>query len=72
MIWSPTVCTGLNAVIGSWGISAISRAADRAHRGAARRQAREVDRCAARLDEQDLAAGDASRPLDQLQDRRAS
>ena len=45
------------------------RAAQIAHQPPARRQAREVDRLVAALAIQDLAAGDASRRIDQLQDR---
>ena len=72
MIWSPTVCTGLKAAIGSCGISAISPPRMSRISRAARRQLGEVDHLAAlpsAAAEADLARGDAARPLDELQDR---
>ena len=47
MIWSPTVCTGLKAAIGSCGMSAISPPRMSRISRAARRQLGEVDRLAA-------------------------
>ena len=66
-ICSPTVCTGLNAAIGSCGISAISAPRrSRISRLRGERRARSIARGAAAI--QDLAAGDAAGRIDQLQD----
>ena len=62
-IWSPTRITGFSAVIGSWKISAMRGAAHRAHLALGQRQQ------VAAL-EQDAAAGDAARRLQQPQDRQ--
>ena len=68
-IWSPTVCTGLKAAIGSCGISAISP--PRMSRISAPRggELREVDDAAVGGGTGSRRSVDAARPLDELQDR---
>ena len=43
MIWLPMVCTGLNAAMGSWGMRAISAAAELAHLLAHGVELRQID-----------------------------
>ena len=68
-ICSPTVCTGLNAAIGSCGMSAMSAPRNARIIGPRGGSSRQVDRLICALTIEYLAAGDPPGRLDQLQDR---